>query len=151
MSRRTLYTALSQADGKCIRRLAPMEFIGRYEPGSFCTPLDDSTSRNARSSRSDLSETVIAELLITRERLVIVTGRAWEGSAGPAVPGPAPDWLELFGCEPLEVELQGELELAGHGYTGQMMACHWSGRKTQAVSRNRFFSRIRASALASRV
>jgi hypothetical protein len=36
-ARRLLYSALWQADGKKIRRFAPIDFIGRYEAASFCT------------------------------------------------------------------------------------------------------------------
>jgi hypothetical protein len=35
--RRPIYSALWQADGTRIRRVAPLEFIGRYEPATFCT------------------------------------------------------------------------------------------------------------------
>jgi hypothetical protein len=34
--RRPIYSPLWQADGKRIRRFAPLEFIGRYEPATFC-------------------------------------------------------------------------------------------------------------------
>lgn len=36
-TRRSLYSALWQADGKKIRRFAPIDFIGRYAPVTFCT------------------------------------------------------------------------------------------------------------------
>jgi hypothetical protein len=36
-ARRQLYSALWQADGKKIRRFAPVDFIGRYAPATFCT------------------------------------------------------------------------------------------------------------------
>jgi len=36
-ARRPLYSALWQADGKKIRRFAPIDFIGRYAPATFCT------------------------------------------------------------------------------------------------------------------
>jgi hypothetical protein len=36
-TRRSLYSALWQADGKKIRRFAPIDFIGRYAPATFCT------------------------------------------------------------------------------------------------------------------
>jgi hypothetical protein len=35
--RRPIYSPLWQADGKRIRRVAPLDFIGRYEPATFCT------------------------------------------------------------------------------------------------------------------
>jgi hypothetical protein len=35
-ARRPLYSALWQADGKKIRRFAPIDFIGRYAPATFC-------------------------------------------------------------------------------------------------------------------
>ena len=35
-ARRLLYSALWQADGKKIRRFAPIDFIGRYAPATFC-------------------------------------------------------------------------------------------------------------------
>jgi len=35
--RRPLYSPLWQVDGSRIRRYAPIEFIGRYEPATFCT------------------------------------------------------------------------------------------------------------------
>jgi hypothetical protein len=34
--RRQFFSALWQADGTKIRRCAPMDFIGRYEPATFC-------------------------------------------------------------------------------------------------------------------
>jgi hypothetical protein len=36
-ARRLLYSALWQTDGKKIRRFAPIDFIGRYAPATFCT------------------------------------------------------------------------------------------------------------------
>jgi hypothetical protein len=36
-ARRSLYSPLWQADGKKIRRFAPIDFIGRYAPATFCT------------------------------------------------------------------------------------------------------------------
>jgi hypothetical protein len=36
-TRRSLYSALWQADGRKIRRFAPIDFIGRYAPATFCT------------------------------------------------------------------------------------------------------------------
>jgi hypothetical protein len=36
-ARRPIYSALWQADGKRIRRVAPLDFIGRHEPVTFCT------------------------------------------------------------------------------------------------------------------
>jgi hypothetical protein len=36
-ARRPLFSALWQADGTKVRRCAPMDFIGRYEPATFCT------------------------------------------------------------------------------------------------------------------
>ena len=45
-SRRALYSALWQADGKKIRRFAPMDFIGRYMPAvgiaQYATEIDSS-------------------------------------------------------------------------------------------------------------
>ncbi len=35
--RKRIHSALWQADGKRIRRYAPIEFIGRHEPATFCT------------------------------------------------------------------------------------------------------------------
>jgi hypothetical protein len=34
---RPLYSPLWQVDGSRIRRYAPIEFIGRFEPATFCT------------------------------------------------------------------------------------------------------------------
>ncbi len=36
-ARRTMFSALWQADGSKVRRCAPMDFIGRHEPATFCT------------------------------------------------------------------------------------------------------------------
>jgi hypothetical protein len=36
-SRRQFFSPLWQADGKRVRRQSPVEFIGRYEPATFCT------------------------------------------------------------------------------------------------------------------
>lgn len=35
-NRRVVYSPLWQADGGRIRRFAPLEFIGRYVPATFC-------------------------------------------------------------------------------------------------------------------
>lgn len=36
-NRKQFFSALWQADGKRIRRAAPIDFMGRYEPATFCT------------------------------------------------------------------------------------------------------------------
>jgi hypothetical protein len=36
-SRRPFFSPLWQADNEKVRRMAPIEFIGRYEPATFCT------------------------------------------------------------------------------------------------------------------
>ena len=36
-SRKAFFSPLWQADNQKLHRMAPIEFIGRYEPSTFCT------------------------------------------------------------------------------------------------------------------
>jgi hypothetical protein len=49
--RRALYSPLWQADGKRIRRVAPLEFIGRYMDQSVCGTESGTAAHRAASTR----------------------------------------------------------------------------------------------------
>jgi helicase-like protein len=77
-SRRELYSALWQADGKKIRRFAPMDFIGRYMPDFFDYAIAD----EVHELKGDTAQgTALGTLAGCAQRTVVLTGTLLGGYA----------------------------------------------------------------------
>jgi hypothetical protein len=76
-SRRALYSALWQADGKRIRRFAPVDFIGRYMPDFFDYAIAD----EVHELKGDTAQgNALGTLAGCAERTVVLTGTLLGGS-----------------------------------------------------------------------
>jgi hypothetical protein len=78
-SRRTLYSPLWQADGLRIRRVAPMEFIGRYLSGWFDYGIGDEVHQ--LTSGDTAQGNALGTLAACTDRLVVLTGTLLSGYA----------------------------------------------------------------------
>src|SRR5579859_405261 len=77
-SRRELYSALWQADGKKIRRFAPVDFIGRYMPDFFDYAIAD----EVHELKGDTAQgNALGTLAGCAERTVVLTGTLLGGYA----------------------------------------------------------------------
>ncbi|HXJ43609.1 MAG TPA: hypothetical protein VNH18_30280, partial [Bryobacteraceae bacterium] len=77
-SRRELYSALWQADGKKIRRFAPVDFIGRYMPDFFDYAIAD----EVHELKGDTAQgNALGTLAGCAERTVVLTGTLLGGDA----------------------------------------------------------------------
>lgn len=77
-SRRELYSALWQADGKKIRRFAPVDFIGRYMPDFFDYAIAD----EVHELKGDTAQgNALGTLAGCAQRTVILTGTLLGGYA----------------------------------------------------------------------
>ena len=77
-SRRVLYSALWQADGKKIRRFAPVDFIGRYMPDFFDYAIAD----EVHELKGDTAQgNALGTLAGCAERTVVLTGTLLGGYA----------------------------------------------------------------------
>ena len=78
-SRRTLYSPLWQADGQRIRRVAPMEFIGRYLPDWFDYGIGDEVHQLTAGDTAQGN--ALGTLAACTDRLVVLTGTLLSGYA----------------------------------------------------------------------
>ena len=78
-SRRILYSPLWQADGKRIRRVAPMEFIGRYLSGFFDYGIGDEVHQLTAGDTAQGN--ALGTLAACTDRLVVLTGTLLSGYA----------------------------------------------------------------------
>ena len=78
-SRRMLYSPLWQADGKRIRRVAPMEFISRYLPGFFDYGIGDEVHQLTAGDTAQGN--ALGTLAACTDRLVVLTGTLLSGYA----------------------------------------------------------------------
>jgi hypothetical protein len=78
-SRRTLYSALWQADEKRIRRVAPMEFIGRYLSDWFDYGIGDEVHQLTAGDTAQGN--ALGTLAACTDRLVVLTGTLLSGYA----------------------------------------------------------------------
>ena len=69
--RRPIYSPLWQADGKRIRRVAPLDFIGRYMPGWFDYAICDEAHQLANDTAQGNG---LGTLAACADRTVILTG-----------------------------------------------------------------------------
>ncbi len=77
-SRRELYSALWQADGKKIRRFAPVDFIGRYMPDFFDYAIAD----EVHELKGDTAQgNALGTLAACAQRTVVLTGTLLGGYA----------------------------------------------------------------------
>jgi hypothetical protein len=77
-SRRALYSALWQADGKKIRRFAPVDFIGRYMPDFFDYAIAD----EVHELKGDTAQgNALGTLAGCAQRTVVLTGTLLGGYA----------------------------------------------------------------------
>jgi len=77
-SRRELYSALWQADGKRIRRFAPVDFIGRYMPDFFDYAIAD----EVHELKGDTAQgNALGTLAACAQRTVVLTGTLLGGYA----------------------------------------------------------------------
>ncbi len=77
-SRRELYSALWQADGKKIRRFAPVDFIGRYMPDFFDYAIAD----EVHELKGDTAQgNALGTLAASAQRTVVLTGTLLGGYA----------------------------------------------------------------------
>jgi len=77
-SRRALYSALWQADGKKIRRFAPVDFIGRYMPDFFDYAIAD----EVHELKGDTAQgNALGTLAGCAQRAVVLTGTLLGGYA----------------------------------------------------------------------
>ena len=76
--RRPIYSALWQADGTRIRRMAPVEFIGRYMPNWFDYAICDEAHQLANDTAQGNG---LATLAACVDRIVILTGTLLGGYA----------------------------------------------------------------------
>ncbi len=77
-SRRALYSALWQADGKKIRRFAPVDFIGRYMPDFFDYAIAD----EVHELKGDTAQgNALGTLATCAQRTVVLTGTLLGGYA----------------------------------------------------------------------
>jgi Helicase conserved C-terminal domain len=77
-SRRALYSALWQADGKKIRRFAPVDFIGRYMPDFFDYAIAD----EVHELKGDTAQgNALGTLAGSAQRTVVLTGTLLGGYA----------------------------------------------------------------------
>lgn len=77
-SRRQLYSALWQADGHRIRRVAPLEFIGRYMPHCFDYGIGDEVHQLAGDTAQG---NALGTLAACADRIVVLTGTLLGGYA----------------------------------------------------------------------
>ena len=82
-SRRTLYSPLWQADGRRIRRVAPMEFIGRYLSGWFDYGIGDEVHQ--LTSGDTAQGNALGTLAACTDRLVVLTGTLLSGYADDSI------------------------------------------------------------------
>jgi hypothetical protein len=78
-SRRQLYSPLWQADGKRVRRVAPMEFIGRYLPDWFDYGVGDEVHQLTAGDTAQGN--ALGTLAACTDRLVVLTGTLLSGYA----------------------------------------------------------------------
>lgn len=78
-SRRQLYSPLWQADGRRIRRVAPMEFIGRYLPAWFDYGIGDEAHQLTAGDTAQGN--ALGTLAACTDRLVVLTGTLLSGYA----------------------------------------------------------------------
>ena len=78
-SRRTLYSPLWQADGQRVRRVAPMEFIGRYLPDWFDYGIGDELHQLTAGDTAQGN--ALGTLAACTDRLVVLTGTLLSGYA----------------------------------------------------------------------
>ena len=78
-SRRRLYSPLWQADGKRIRRVAPMEFIGRYLSDWFDYGIGDEVHQLTAGDTAQGN--ALGTLAACTDRLVVLTGTLLSGYA----------------------------------------------------------------------
>jgi len=77
-SRRALYSAMWQADGKKIRRFAPVDFIGRYMPDFFDYAIAD----EVHELKGDTAQgNALGTLAACAQRTVVLTGTLLGGYA----------------------------------------------------------------------
>jgi len=77
-SRRELYSALWQADGKKVRRFAPVDFIGRYMPDFFDYAIAD----EVHELKGDTAQgNALGTLAACAQRTVVLTGTLLGGYA----------------------------------------------------------------------
>jgi hypothetical protein len=77
-SRKELYSALWQADGKKVRRFAPVDFIGRYMPGFFDYAIAD----EVHELKGDTAQgNALGTLAGCAQRTVVLTGTLLGGYA----------------------------------------------------------------------
>src|SRR5713226_2817038 len=96
-SRRALYSALWQADGKKIRRFAPVDFIGRYMPDFFDYAIAD----EVHELKGDTAQgNALGTLAGCAPRTVVLTGTLPGGSADEV-------FNILFRLEPAKMVKEG--------------------------------------------
>ena len=78
-ARRQLYSPLWQADGKRVRRVAPMEFIGRYLPDWFDYGIGDEVHQLTAGDTAQGN--ALGTLAACTDRLVVLTGTLLSGYA----------------------------------------------------------------------
>lgn len=78
-SRRTLYSPLWQADGQRLRRVAPMEFIGRYLPNWFDYGIGDEVHQLTAGDTAQGN--ALGTLAACTKHLVVLTGTLLSGYA----------------------------------------------------------------------
>jgi hypothetical protein len=96
-SRRELYSALWQADGKKIRRFAPVDFIGRYMPDFFDYAIAD----EVHELKGDTAQgNALGTLAGCAQRTVVLTGTLLGGYADEV-------FNILFRLEPAKMVKEG--------------------------------------------
>src|SRR5579883_385390 len=96
-SRRELYSALWQADGKKIRRFAPVDFIGRYMPDFF----DYAIAYEVHELKGDTAQgNALGTLAGCAQRTVVLTGTLLGGYADEV-------FNILFRLEPAKMVKEG--------------------------------------------
>ena len=78
-ARRRVYSPLWQADGKRIRRVAPMEFIGRYLSDWFDYGIGDEVHQLTAGDTAQGN--ALGTLAVCTDRLVVLTGTLLSGYA----------------------------------------------------------------------
>lgn len=78
-ARRQLYSPLWQADGQRVRRVAPMEFIGRYLPDWFDYGIGDEVHQLTAGDTAQGN--ALGTLAACTDRLVVLTGTLLSGYA----------------------------------------------------------------------
>ena len=97
-SRRVMFSPLWQADGKCIRRVAPLDFIGRYMPGWFDYALCDEAHQLAGGDTAQGNG--LGTLASCADHIAILTGTLLGGFADDV-------YYLLFRLDPGEMVRRG--------------------------------------------